>query len=113
MLTTSGMAMEVHYCMGKRVGIDFFAHHNDKCGKCGMKEKGGCCKDEQKFYKLSQDHSSTTLAVALIAPVKDIIIDRVIFLPLSISSLPANNKKYEPDILSGYGLCKLHCVFRL
>ena len=53
----SGIAMEVHFCMGKKVGVEFFGSSDDHCSKCGMKEKkGGCCKDEHRLYKLKDDH---------------------------------------------------------
>ncbi len=58
MMTSSGFAMEVHYCMGEKVKTEFFSNKEDeKCGRCGMKEKkGGCCTDELKFYKISDSH---------------------------------------------------------
>jgi hypothetical protein len=49
---SSGVAMTIHYCMGKVSSIDLF-HHSDKCGKCGMKTSSGCCKDEFKLINTS------------------------------------------------------------
>lgn len=62
MLVSSGIAMEIHYCMGKEAGVDFFASRSDKCGKCGMEEqnKAGCCKDDHHFFKLSDDHKNVS-----------------------------------------------------
>ena len=60
MTVSSGMAMEIHFCMGERTGSGFYTSSNDTCGRCGMKEKkGGCCSDEQKFIKLSEDHNTS------------------------------------------------------
>jgi hypothetical protein len=43
--------------MGQKVGTSLFYDEHKKCGKCGMTEKkAGCCKDEIKFYKLSNAH---------------------------------------------------------
>ena len=59
MAATCGIAMEVHYCMGKQAGVEFYGSKTDKCGKCGMTEKkDGCCKDEHQFYKLSDSHKN-------------------------------------------------------
>jgi len=60
MTVSSGVAMELHYCMGKPAGVDYFAVQEKKaCGKCGMTEKkGGCCTDEHKFYKLDNSHNN-------------------------------------------------------
>ena len=58
MTVSSGIAMEIHYCMGKEAGVDFYKNSDDKCGRCGMKEqnKKGCCSDDHKFYKLDDSH---------------------------------------------------------
>jgi hypothetical protein len=58
MTVSSGIAMEVHYCMGEKVGTDFYSDRDDKCGRCGMKEqsKGGCCHDDHQFVKLEDSH---------------------------------------------------------
>lgn len=58
MTVSSGIAMEIHYCMGKKAGVDFYNESDDKCGRCGMKEqnKKGCCSDDHKFYKLDDSH---------------------------------------------------------
>jgi DNA polymerase II large subunit len=59
---SSGVAMEIHYCMGKQAAVDFYNTADDKkCGRCGMKEKkGGCCSDEHKFYKLEDAHKNVS-----------------------------------------------------
>lgn len=58
MTVSSGIAMEIHYCMGEKAGVDFYKLTDDKCGLCGMKEqnKKGCCSDDHKFYKLDDSH---------------------------------------------------------
>ena len=58
MTVSSGIAMEIHYCMGEKAGVDFYEHSDDKCGRCGMKEenKKGCCSDEHHFVKLDDSH---------------------------------------------------------
>jgi hypothetical protein len=60
-MSSTGIAMEVHYCMGKKVGVDFLKVENEKCKKCGMIEKkGGCCNDEHKFYKLNAEYKNAS-----------------------------------------------------
>ncbi len=58
MSVSSGIAMEIHYCMGERAGADFYGSDSDTCGRCGMKEqnKAGCCHDDHQFYKLEDSH---------------------------------------------------------
>lgn len=67
---SSGIAMDIHYCMGKKAGADFYSSENEKCGKCGMKNKAsGCCNDEHKFYKLSDSHKTASNDLKVEAPV--------------------------------------------
>ena len=61
MTVSSGIAMEIHYCMGKKAGVDFYKTENEKCGRCGMTEKkNGCCSDEHKFFKLKDLHKNVS-----------------------------------------------------
>ena len=80
---TSGMVMNVHYCMGKISSISFGHEkdHNDgTCDKCGMlKTENHCCKDEVAEVKLNDVHETSTVAFELsgitsIQPVKTIVL---------------------------------------
>ena len=88
---SSGLAMEVHYCMGQQAGFEFFGSDNDRCGRCGMKEnKSGCCHDEHSFYKLTIDQKHV---------VNDISFDQVPVILLSeffIQSYSINGQTYHP-----------------
>ena len=60
-VASSGIAMEIHYCMGKEAGIDLYGHGSEKCGICGMKEKkSSCCFDEHRFCKLTDSHKTVS-----------------------------------------------------
>lgn len=56
-ITSSGVMVNMHYCMGKAVGtsLSIVSSTPKRCGKCGMeksKKKGkGCCHDSKKFIK--------------------------------------------------------------
>lgn len=62
---TSGMVMNVHYCMGKFSSISFGHEkdHNDgNCDKCGMlKTENHCCKDEVSEVKLNDAHQISSI----------------------------------------------------
>ena len=50
---SSGLAVEIHHCMGKTADFSLGASKTDKCTSCGMpKKSGSCCKDELKFVRL-------------------------------------------------------------
>lgn len=112
---SSGIAMEIHYCMGKKAGVGLFGSDNDKCGKCGMKEKkGGCCNDEHKFYKLNDSHKNVSNDLGFETPV--ILIENPFPLyqfHLTDDFLAGKLKNHSPPIYSGPSACILHCVFRL
>lgn len=112
---SSGIAMEIHYCMGKKAGVDFYATGNNKCGKCGMTDKkSGCCNDEHKFYKLNDSHKSVSNDLSFETPVA--IIPNT--LPLYNCEIvndcfkkPVNNN--SPPVYTKPPVCILNCNFRL
>lgn len=112
---SSGIAMELHYCMGKLAGIEFFGGVNEKCGKCGMKEKkGGCCNDEHHFIKISDSHkgSANNIDFSFESPAQNtsfanyyIIAPEKIFIPQAYNHSPPEYTLPER--------CILFCVFRI
>lgn len=57
--TTSGVVVNVHYCMGAVASVTYGHKSPDSCGKCGMKERAGCCHSELKVVKLDDVHQQT------------------------------------------------------
>lgn len=55
---SSGFAINVHYCMGKFAGANVEISKSDKCGKCGMTAKSGCCHDEVTVLKINDSHKA-------------------------------------------------------
>jgi hypothetical protein len=111
---TSGIAMDIHYCMGKKAGFDFYKSTNDKCGKCGMKGKKGCCKDDHKFYKLSDSHKnvSNDLKFEIFSnPVITVFVlyDWNIYPSFCCKQIQNNS----PPVISSPSLCVMNCIFRL
>lgn len=112
---SSGVVMEVHYCMGKVAGAELFMGDNDHCGKCGMKEKkGGCCQDEFKVYKLEDAHKNVTNNLQFgteAAMVPQVFAAYEPVLPLETVSTELKNYTPPPD--TGPSLCIMNCVFRI
>lgn len=52
---TSGVMVNIHYCMGRIAEVNYGNDKQDNCGNCGMKQKDGCCKTEHKFIKSTPD----------------------------------------------------------
>lgn len=110
---SSGFAMTIHYCMGKVSSIDLM-HNSEKCGKCGKKTDGCCCKDEFKIYKLNDSHKLVSNDINIFASVA--IIDN--YKSIFDSILPATEiisfyNNHSPPASQGISLCILNSVFRI
>jgi hypothetical protein len=71
--TSVGAIVHLHYCMGQLVNLSLWDSNSNssECSKCGMQKnhgpaENGCCKDEQKVLKNSNDQKLTQSAVYLI-----------------------------------------------
>ncbi|MEO6722911.1 MAG: hypothetical protein ABIN67_21265 [Ferruginibacter sp.] len=111
----SGIAMEIHYCMGKKSGVDFYGENGKKCGKCGMKEKKGCCSDEHKFYKLSDSHKSVSNDLHFSLPAMALVPAGIPFEGNQLYSVVTGDalKNNSPPVYTGPSACIMNCVFRL
>ncbi|MDQ0108304.1 hypothetical protein J2T02_003432 [Chitinophaga terrae (ex Kim and Jung 2007)] len=70
---TGGIAVNVHYCMGKLAGVDLKGTPADVCNKCKKPAKGmDCCKDEVKFCKLTESHQAAKATQQNFAPLIDL-----------------------------------------
>lgn len=116
MAVSTGIAMEVHYCMGKLAGVEYFGEEKDKCGKCGMKEvgKNGCCHDEHKFVKLEDSHKQAFNAIdfkytplAILNPIPVFNWQQL----LVATYTPVIN--YSPPLYNKPSVCILNCTFRI
>ena len=52
---SSGIALQVHYCMDEVAAFTLMPAASDKCDTCGMKDNS-CCRDEVTFIKLQDAH---------------------------------------------------------
>jgi hypothetical protein len=115
MVVSSGIAMEIHYCMGKKAGQDFYGTYNDKCGKCGMKgKKGGCCNDEHKFVKLEDSHKNVYNTIDFAIKEIAVVTTYPLYnwqLPNDVTVVVVNN--HSPPDYTGPSASIMNCVFRI
>jgi len=52
---TSGIVVNIHYCMGKPHDIEYAYQNNKTCGNCGMENRKGCCHNDLRIIKLADD----------------------------------------------------------
>jgi hypothetical protein len=110
---SSGIAMTVHYCMGKVSSIDLYSN-NDKCGKCGMKKSNGCCKDKIKIIKIDDTHKLISNSINIFAPTAIVNNAQSCFnTNLHYQAIRSDFNDHSPPVSSGSSLCILYCVFRI
>ena len=117
--STSGAILHLHYCMGKMVEWSVSGNEEENCPVCGsdkgkMVEKG-CCKDEHKQLKVTNDHSITETAfqglwlMAVALPVSFIDIPAITFSSITEENPTSNAPPYS----TGTPIYKRNCVFRI
>ncbi|MBA3674196.1 MAG: hypothetical protein H0W75_04435 [Chitinophagaceae bacterium] len=110
---SSGVAMTIHYCMGKVSSVELLTH-NDKCSKCGMKSGSGCCKDEFKIVKLTDSHKLIINDINISAPVAIINNSKSIFdSNVFLTQITSDFNNHSPPLSQGISLCILNSVFRI
>jgi hypothetical protein len=115
MALSCGIAMEIHYCMGKQAGVEFYGSEREKCGKCGMVEKTGCCHDEHKFYKLDDGYKNVSNDINFATPQTDIIATTFPLFNWQIASseVGAVVNNNSPPGYTEPSARIMNCVFRL
>jgi hypothetical protein len=112
---SSGVVMEVHYCMGTIAGVEFYGSHDDTCGKCGMTEKkDGCCSDEFKIYKLEDAHKNVTNAISFSAGETAIITAYTQYEWVQpAKTAPVPTAVHSPPDIRIISLNIVNCIFRI
>jgi hypothetical protein len=64
---SSGAALNIHYCMGRVTQVAYRFTNSRVCDRCGMANKKGCCHNEFKFVKLTDDQQKAKADIALAA----------------------------------------------
>ncbi|MBS1655360.1 MAG: hypothetical protein JSU05_10980, partial [Bacteroidetes bacterium] len=64
---SSGVVINMHYCMNRFDSAQLGAKTADYCSKCGMHtgKSKGCCHDEVKLIKLQQDQKLSDFSYVL------------------------------------------------
>jgi hypothetical protein len=114
---SSGVVMELHYCMGKLAGVELYGGHDDKCGRCGMteKKKSGCCHDELKIYKLEDAHKNATNAISFDKAIVAIVHQYNNYAAWLQPAYPAfiQPPVHSPPDIGGPPINIANCVFRI
>lgn len=111
---SSGFAMEIHYCMGKMAGVDFYKTETATCNRCGMKAKKGCCNDVHKFYKLADAHKNIVNDLQFQSPVVFIVPQYALLKAPALLPVAINySGNLSPPFYSCCAVYIRNCVFRI
>ena len=111
---SSGIAMNIHYCMGKFSSVDMM-HSNDKCSKCGMKNsKNSCCNEKFKIVKLTDSHKIISNEINIFSPVTILDNSQSIFhTNIFSSNVTSDFNNHSPPKSRGISLNILYSIFRI
>lgn len=112
---SSGLAVQIHHCMGKVSGVTLVPSNKNKCGKCGM-EKGAnkCCKDELKLVKLQDSYKLSTAEYKLALPQIDLGTHyHLAYLPFIHQAPLGEYNSHSPPFVEAVPLCIMNCIFRV
>jgi hypothetical protein len=79
---TTGVMVNVHYCMGEIASVNYGHEKEHACEKCGMEQKDGCCHTEHKIIKSDDDHlavKSATVINNLLTDVPVIYFNEIVY----------------------------------
>ena len=65
---TSGIVVNLHYCMGDLAAVEWGMDHHTSCSKCGMEDRKGCCETTYQVLKVNDAHLSAKSLVPPIIP---------------------------------------------
>lgn len=114
---STGIVVNMHYCMDQLASTHFYGGKSEICGQCGMEtdESTGCCRDEVKVVKLQEDQQSVMIAIfdfqLPFVPAPTIQESISFFIPEDSDKAPANI--HAPPLISEQDTYLRNCVFRI
>lgn len=119
LITTTGVVVNVHYCMGKLAGWELSDKETKTCSKCGMEKslttKKGCCNDKHKLLKFDTEQKLTESSIQhlLLASGALPVADAELSGSHLASFTTAIPLIHAPPRNSGLAIHLRNCVFRI
>jgi hypothetical protein len=111
---TSGIVVNIHYCMGRVAGVTYGAEVEHLCDKCGMESKKGCCGTEHKLVRADSDHMYAT---SISAPLTFAAVVPKVFpdynFAITFSRKHYNTQYHSPPDFRTNNLAVYNSVFRI
>jgi hypothetical protein len=111
---TSGVMVNIHYCMGQVAGVNYGHPEDEDCGKCGMEKQDGCCHTDQQFVKADGDHLSVNSTATPTFPVEELPLLYLNDVGVDHTSPDPEDSHYQsPPDHRNNDVCLYNCVFRI
>jgi hypothetical protein len=111
--TTTGMVLNVQYCMGKVSNIKVDNYSKTAC-KCGSSMKtSGCCSSELKVVKLQNAHNAIVPSFAFDTPVQILSSTFYSIAPALLAGQKDHVSIHGPPLVSSPPVYLKNCVFRI
>ncbi len=113
---TSGIIVNMHYCMNKFDSAQLYSTSSEFCNKCGMHtdDSNGCCHDELKIVKLNDVHNFSQINIELKAPEAVALIHKSLIATFNIEKILSNDfQNHSPPLLSDQDIYLQNRVFRI
>jgi hypothetical protein len=112
---SSGLVVNLHYCMNRFDSMQLGSSKSEFCGKCGMhtEDSSGCCHDAVQILKIDDDQQAASIAFDFKAPVALPVLHNDFF---DIINAGEHSVIYSPDHsppLSKQDTYLQNCVFRI
>lgn len=109
-----GFAFNMHFCMGKFSSVELFHTGKNKCGKCGMKNREGCCNSKLTVVKITDSQQSSSAELNIDSPLTATVNYHIYtYLQPVLQSLRANFTDTSPPPIPGAFLCILNSIFTI
>jgi hypothetical protein len=115
--TSSGVMINMHYCMGELTVLGLSHNKDEDCSNCGMKEseRNACCKDKQQFLKINKEQNTSNASYQLPEFTSDALVNNSFeLISLHVPSLVQEDPLAKaPPRRQNLPLFILNCVFRI
>ena len=114
---STGVVVNLHYCMNKLASTEIFGSESKQCGKCGMHtdDSNGCCHDEIKIVKMDDDQKLTA-SISFNLPAIDALVHQVSdFIAASFYNAPEarHYQNHSPPLIAVQDIYLQNSVFRI
>ena len=110
---TSGLAVNIHYCMGKISEVQLDNYQEKSC-KCDKKASMPCCNHQYELVKVNDAHQQAVADISIKTPEIDLhTFDNLMALLTLPQTQREVNVAHAPPLLSPPDIYIQNCVFRI